>query len=435
MSLTPPQQAVYEYTKTLATLLYIYGYGPIRQWQVMANFVNDPNRKPFNQMFYAGVASPTYQPFPGPNVDTVYALAWLDLTNTPIILNTPSTLGQDRWLSVSLVDAFNNVITNVPDVIKNAPAQTSAIVGPKFYDFFDENNPNGLNIIKSPTNIVWAIVRVEIQNNDVASANALTNQITISEVFPGAEVLYIDPIDNSVYSTMIYYTVLSGLLMYNNPPASEKVLFDQFATIGFTYKSLFVEPVAGSPAFLGYQDAITTAFTKIIPYGYQYSSGALSSNGWTAGTKLGFYGDEYLRRAYAAFVNVLGGNTLYQQFYAGYVLPLNGNNNYIMHFNADQIPETNALWGFTSITGYLPPPTQSLYPNAYDKYSVKFNNNDVVYNPDGSLDIYIQHDVPESGISNWIPVPLGPFTLTARFYAPEPEFVNNFYLPPVVLNN
>jgi hypothetical protein len=436
MSLTPPQNAVYQYTKTLATLLYIYGYPLIKQWQIMANFVNDPTRKPFNQMFYAGISTPTFQPFPGPNVDTVYGLAWLDLTNTPILLETPDTTSQNRWLSAELVDVFTNVITNIPDVVKNAPAKKYIIVGPNQYNLFCNNNPNEFTIIKSPSNIVWTIVRVEIQNHDVNDALSVLHEYTIDPIFPNAPVLHIDPIDNSVYTSMTFYTVLSGLLMYDNPPASETVLFDQFATIGFTYKTLFVAPAAGSPALLGYQDAITVALTQIIPYGNQYSTGQVTSNNWLGGTKLGEYGDQYLRRAYATFVNAFGANTVLQQFYTaafqdGTGLPLNGNNDYVIHFNANQIPATNPLWGFTSITGYVLP-AQNLYPNAYDKYSVKFNDSDVQYNPDGSLDIYIQHNIPPSGVSNWIPVPLGPFFLIARFYSAEQQFVNNFFMPPVV---
>jgi hypothetical protein len=439
MSLTPPQNAVYQYTKDLSTLLYIYGYPLVRQWQIMANFINDPTKKPFNELFYAGLTSPSYQPFPGANVDTYYSLAWLDLTNTPILLSTPNSINDNRWWSVLLVDVFTDVITNVPNLDKNVPPMKTIIVGPNNYDLF-KHDPPGINIVKAPSNIVWLISRVEIQNNDVNEASIFAHKITIQDVFPNAPVLHIDPIDNSIYTSMTFYTILSGLLMYNNPPVEETVLFDQFATIGFTYKTLFAPPAVGSPAYLGYMDAIPIALNQIIPFGAQYSSGLVVSNFWNAGTKAGVYGDDYIRRAYSSFVANFGGNVVTQQFYAGNGQSstgtgLNGNNSYVIHFNANQLPDLNPLWGFFSIAAYLLP-ALNLYPNPYDKYSIKSDNSDVHYNPDGSLDVYLQHNPPVDPalFANWIPVPLAPFYLVARFYAASTNFVNNFYMPPVTLS-
>ena len=55
------------------------------------------------------------------------------------------------------------------------------------------------------------------------------------------------------------------------------------------------------------------------------------------------------------------------------------------------------------------------------------------YNPDGSLDIYMQHQSPGSDKeSNWLPAPAGDFRPILRMYQPRPEVLDGTYvLPPI----
>src|SRR5579863_2455465 len=47
----------------------------------------------------------------GPNVDTLYGFAWLDLSSGPQILHVPDTAG--RYYSIQLIDGYANVFTYV----------------------------------------------------------------------------------------------------------------------------------------------------------------------------------------------------------------------------------------------------------------------------------------------------------------------------------
>jgi hypothetical protein len=55
------------------------------------------------------------------------------------------------------------------------------------------------------------------------------------------------------------------------------------------------------------------------------------------------------------------------------------------------------------------------------------------FNPDGSLDIYIQRDNPGGDKeSNWLPAPEGAMGLTMRLYAPRDEALDGSWNPPAI---
>jgi hypothetical protein len=57
----------------------------------------------------------------------------------------------------------------------------------------------------------------------------------------------------------------------------------------------------------------------------------------------------------------------------------------------------------------------------------------LVYNAAGSLDLYLQHQRPEDAPeANWLPAPLGPLGITMRLYAPKAEALDGRCSPPPV---
>lgn len=55
------------------------------------------------------------------------------------------------------------------------------------------------------------------------------------------------------------------------------------------------------------------------------------------------------------------------------------------------------------------------------------------YNPDGSLDIYVQATPPPGHASNWLPSPrTGEFEITLRLYGPDRSALDRSYrYPPI----
>jgi len=55
------------------------------------------------------------------------------------------------------------------------------------------------------------------------------------------------------------------------------------------------------------------------------------------------------------------------------------------------------------------------------------------FNPDGSLDLYLQHLSPgRDREANWLPAPQGPLGVTMRLYAPRAPILDGSWTPPPV---
>ena len=155
-------------------------------------------------------------------------------------------------------------------------------------------------------------------------------------------------------------------------------------------------------------------------------------NGWQVNTDtMGVYGDYYLKRAIIS-MKVLGANLPEDAIYPVLLMDADGNstdrnNTYLLHFNASELPPVDAFW---SVTMY---DTEGFpVANSINRYDLGDHDN-LTYNKDGSLDIYIQHDSP--GLdeeSNWLPAPREPFSLTMRLYSPRREALDGTWSPPPV---
>jgi hypothetical protein len=106
---------------------------------------------------------------------------------------------------------------------------------------------------------------------------------------------------------------------------------------------------------------------------------------------------------------------------------LNGQNDYILHFPAGQLPPNNAFWSLT-----MGDAQNHFVANPVNRYSVG-DRSGLAQNADGSVDIYIQNTAPAGHESNWLPAPTGKFILWLRAYLPGAAILDGEYtVPPVV---
>jgi hypothetical protein len=155
--------------------------------------------------------------------------------------------------------------------------------------------------------------------------------------------------------------------------------------------------------------------------------------GWsTPPAILGHYGTSYNIRAVVARVG-LGANLPADATYPSARVdatgqPLNGDHRYRIHFAANALPPVNAFW---SVTAY--DSEDFLIDNPARRYALS-NREPLAYNPDGSLDLWIQTKSPQGKqASNWLPVNEGaPFLLNARLYGPKTTALSGEWGMPAI---
>jgi hypothetical protein len=146
---------------------------------------------------------------------------------------------------------------------------------------------------------------------------------------------------------------------------------------------------------------------------------------------MGVYGNYYLKRAIVAQLG-LGANLPEDAIYPLNLAddsgkPLDGLNQYTIHFEKGAAPPVRAFW---SLTLYDSDGFQ--VANVLNRFAVSswmpFN-----YNADGSLDLYFQSHTPgKDKEANWLPAPKGPFNLTMRLYSPEAAALTGKWNPPPI---
>jgi hypothetical protein len=162
---------------------------------------------------------------------------------------------------------------------------------------------------------------------------------------------------------------------------------------------------------------------------------ATKVNGWITMYGLGQPGNGMLLRAAHAQLFPGPVNTPQEAMYwwtntDGAGQALSGAHAYVLHFPAGGIPPNHA---FLSIT--MGDSRNHFVDNPIHRYSVS-DRTGLTPNPDGSVDIFLQNQVPAGRETNWLPAPAGNFILWLRVYIPGEAILRGEYrVPPVAKVN
>jgi hypothetical protein len=367
-----------------------------------------------------------------PNFDTLYSLAWLDLTAGPVILHAPDT--DNRYYMLPLLDMWTDVFATLGKRTTGTDAQDFVIAGPGYTG----DLPAGLAVIAAPTPHVWIIGRT--QTNGPADYDAVHKVQDGYGITPlgkpvehvvdaGCDISTEPPQTVNSMSAVDFFSYAANLLTTNPPHGSD---FDQLARIANL-------GIAAGRAFDA--DGFSAEQRAEIDAGYAAAQHDMrpalptlgaSVNGWITFTEtMGVYGNYYFKRAVVALIG-LGSNPPEDAVYPLLITDADGNattgdNHYTIHFDADKLPPVSAFW---SVTMYDADGFQ--VANELDRFAIG-DRDPLTYNADGSLDLYLQHTKPgPQHEPNWLPAPLAPFGLTMRLYAPKREVITGQWHPPPV---
>jgi hypothetical protein len=372
------------------------------------------------------------------NFDTLYSIAWLDLTKEPMIVSAPNTDG--RYYLLPMLDMWTDVFAS-PGWRTTGTQAVNFLVTPPGWN---GDVPSGMSRISAPTPFVWIIGRTKTDGppdydavHKIQAGYKVTPLSDWGKTVKPSEVK-IDPtvdmktppktqVDNMPADKFFAYA--AALLEINPPHITDQPIIAQMRKIGIEPGKSF-DMAKLDPAI---RDALASApedGRKLMAW--KVPTLARVENGWSMNTDtMGVYGNYYLKRAIVTQLG-LGANLPEDAIYplnlgdeAG--KPLDGANRYTLHFEKNDMPPVNAFW---SVTLYDPEGFQ--VANSLDRFAVS-SWMPFKHNGDGSLDLYFQNESPGTDKeSNWLPAPKGLFNLTLRMYAPRSEALTGKWNPPPV---
>jgi len=395
-----------------------FGKGP------MNTFVNVPAYPPADLKVVVRV-----------NFDTLYSIAWLDLTKEPLIVSAPDTAGRyyllpilDMWTDVFASPGWRTTGTQASNFLVTPPGWNGTVSA-------------GLTRIAAPTPYVWIIGRTRTDGpadyDAVHRIQAGYRVTPLSEwgKTPRPVEVKIDPtVDmktppKTQVDTMPagkFFAYAAELLKLHPAHITDEPILAQMKRIG-------IEP--GKSFDLDKQDPAVKKALESVPeeaqklMTWKVPTIARAVNYWSMNTDtMGVYGNYYLKRAIVAQLG-LGANLPEDAIYPLNLAdetgkPLDGANQYTIHFDKGATPAVNAFW---SITLYDADGFQ--VGNALNRFALS-SWMPFRYNADGSLDLYFQNESPgKDKEANWLPAPKGPFNLTMRLYAPKPEALTGKWNP------
>lgn len=425
---------------------YVYAYPLMLQYttlQKLSNFAEPMAGDTFgppNQMHHA-------RAFPNPddkivireNVDTLYSAATLDLKAEPIVLTVPAT---DRYFMLPMLSLWSDVFA-VPGTRTTGKivARDFLVVGPDWHG----DVPAGLQVIKSPTRYVWIIGRTQTNGAaDYENVHKVQDGMKVTLLSGWGKSDYVPPkgkVDQGIdmktpppvivdkMDAATYFGHFAELLKDNPPNLIDYPIIHRLERIGFKVGQSF--DLKASPA--GVKEAFERAYGdgKALVLSESNKASGIGGKGWAYTTRSGTYGTDYLYRAAIAKC-CLGENLPEDAVYPALSndsegQPLDGQNNYVLHFDKGKLPPVDAFWSVTAYDseGYF-------IPNVLKRQAIG-DRDTLVANADGSHDLYIRADTPgKEKEANWLPVGKAPFSLLLRIYWPREEFLEGKWTPPDV---
>jgi hypothetical protein len=367
-----------------------------------------------------------------PGFDTLPSFAWLNLNNGPYLISVPEV--HDRYYSVSVYDMWSEVFASLGSHTVGPEGGNFAVVPPRWSGTL----PSGVERIESPTINVWVVARTQTNGpKDYAPAHKIQDCFSITALFSQALPFKIDPavdIDTSPLAQVaamtpeVFFRHGANLLNIDEPHASDWPILTRLRKIGLESH----KPFHPKKAPMAVQAALAVAMEQ-GPRQMILDAPTIArmANGWQMNTEIvGTYGNNYLKRAITAMfdfgaVPPEDSVSLLNVTAADGVRP-SGKKRYVLHFNAKELPPVHAFW---SITSY----DDDGFPSRNPIHRACIGDRDPLnYNPDGSLDIYVQRNSPSHDHANWLPAPEGAMTLVMRLYAPRSEALDGRWSPPAL---
>ena len=400
-----------------------------------------------------------------PNATTLYAMAFLDLQDQPVVIDMPEIT--ERYFSLQLMDQYGQYFHFAGNQFNGTDARSYLIL-PDGYDGDVPGEFVTTDVVEAPTKTAFAIVRYALHDPtddaEIAHVNDLQGQSTITSLgewlendhsgVPQAE----RPVESGDYETVPrmeelttrqvekqtaedFFTLLN--LVLNDSSMSlvedslkEREMLDRLADIGIGPGMDFEWSALEGDT----REGLTTGFQNGFETVKQTGRERLQAvNGWMSfgAPPRGAFRTDWLTRAVLADFgwagpDWIGSHTAFWAFTDRNGDPLSGSKRYTITFDADDLPPVTQFWSLPIYDeqGYF-------VDNELDRYSINSFLLEAghLHVEDDELVVHVQHERPTDpdAAKNWLPAPEGTFRLTPRFYGPKWSLIDGSYdIPGVV---
>lgn len=436
----------------LALDAYIYGYSLVTTEITRVQMSNVPKteglRGPMNSFINVLRYPPAdYRGVSAPNADTLYSLAWLDLSE-PQVFSHPD-MGK-RFYLFEITDLWMIDYEAPGTRTAGGAAADYLITGPGWKGTV----PAGMKHIAMPTRYMVILGRTYADGTeeDYKAVNALQAQYRITPLSSwGKPFIYTAPPVNPNpgfsmtaspqqaildLGTAGYFDLMAKLMGDAAPAAPEDApMVASMARLGI---------VPGQPFDMAKLDPAVQAALKDLPQialkkiEANKANLGVVVNRWVVTKGLGIYGTNYLKRAVVAAFG-WPANRQEDAVYPyttvdGDGQPLTGAHKYTLTFPKGQLPPADGFW---SITMYeIAKDGWWFVPNPLNRFTSSLRDKPA-FNADGSLTILFQNESPgKDREANWLPAPKGPFLPMLRMYWPRqtaPSIIDGSWTPPSVV--
>jgi hypothetical protein len=439
-----------------AAAAYLYLYPLVTfgvSYEVLTN-VEKPTWEtlsaPVNQFMSVRRSRPDNHGVILPSTDTLYTLAWTDVSKEPVVFTTPAIpnvpgTNKKRFMMYEFMDAWTKVYYS-NGLQKGLVTETRFImVGPDFKGDLPKI-PNSI-VVRCTTNQSWLIVRTQVEGlNDLDNVHAVQDQYDLRPLSA-----YGKPFTQPAGTVDPNIALTPGPSPQANALDGEKFLAkaaewfnkvpfpDEDKTAGVDKVLAQFGIVHGQPfdySALSLEKRIAMGIAvKVVQKDFDKISADPASighlkDGWLIpNPHLGNYGTDYKLRAGISFVG-FGANLPEDGFYPLLVQDskgklFDGGKKYTITFPKGQLPPAGAFWSVTNYQNHY------LIPDA-TKFAVSDWMNPKT-NSDGSLTIYLQPTSPGADKEiNWLPtsgsIPM--MTPLMRLYWPLPPALDGRWNPP-----
>ena len=431
-----------EYAYSLGVQAYVFAfpwyYNQLLRWL----WITQPPRNeraasmPLNTFWHGRyLTDASYREGGSPNNDTLYSIAWLDLSKEPIVLSVPAI--ENRYYSFCLTGYDADNFAYVGTRATGTQAGNYAIVGPHWKGTL----PKDVRALTTaPTPVVFVLGRTMVKGpDDLEAVHRLQSLYKLTPLSKWGRQDATPSDDRNVWGPypakgdpLADWKTINRAMTEIPPPPGNETLLELFARIG-------VGPgqdvgKADEATQRGLLRALETG-KRIVTGAATYMAGSTTVDGWRYTPE--YYGrnglhKDFLGRAGPVSLAGIVANDPVEAMYPSTRVdsagePLSGARKYTLYFGKGQLPPVNAFWSLTAYGMDF-----NLIENPIDRYSLG-DRSGFKSDADGGVTIYVQKDSPGSEReSNWLPVGDQGFYLVVRLYLPKPDALDGkWHLPPL----